>query len=95
MQDGSSSTRPLAEVIGHGESSQAPYNRKIAATAECAATFLWAAQLLGWLVEHGSPGAAREEAIALRAPFEELAARYPAPANTGKTQSVKSATPPS
>jgi len=95
MSDIHVATTELAEVIGHGEGAQSPYNRKLAATAECAATFSWAAQLLGWLVEHGSPGAAREQAMALRAPFEELAARYPAPANTGKTQSAKAAPLPS
>ncbi len=79
MAEIAAATDTLAATIGHGDTEHAPYARKLVATAECAATFVSAAHLLGWLAEHGSPGPDRERAIALRVPLEELVARYPAP----------------
>lgn len=78
MLDIAQATDQLALAIGHGESAHAPYLRKAKATMACASAFGVVADMLGFMAEHGSAGADREQALALRGPLEELVARYPA-----------------
>lgn len=78
MTEIASATDALAAAIGHGNSVVAPHRRKALATVECVAAFGWAADSLGWMVEHANTGPDRELAVALLATLDELVARYPA-----------------
>lgn len=82
MLEIAATTEALATAIGYGSDSETPQERKISARTECAATFASAAYWLDWIAEFGSEGADRERAKALRAPLEQLAARYAPPPTT-------------
>ncbi len=84
MADIATATTALAEAIGHGMTGHAPSRRKSAATVACRNAFSTVAKQLDWVIENGLPGPDKEQAITLRAPLIELAARYPAKPVTTK-----------
>ena len=77
MTDIALATESLALAIGHGLSVHAPYRRTVVSTRECAATFGWAADTLGWLIERLGAEPEKELAQALHSSLDELVARYP------------------
>jgi hypothetical protein len=87
-------TNALAAAIGHDNSVVAPHRRKAIATMACVSTFGWAAESLGWMVEHAGAGPDRELAEALLATLDELVARYPA-TTTVATPAPNASPPPS
>lgn len=82
MLEIAATTEALAMAIGYGTCTKTPQERKASARTACAATFASAAYWLGWIAEFGSERADRERAEALRAPLEQLAARYAPPPTT-------------
>ncbi len=86
MLEIAATTEALAMAIGYGNCTQSPQERKLSARATCAATFDSVAYWLDWIAEFGSE-ADRERAEALRAPLEQLAARYAPPPTTLRSTS--------
>jgi hypothetical protein len=79
LVDIGNATEALATGIGHGETTGRPFERVQATTRACEAIFTAISLELARTVDRAQPGADRERALRLRKPFEELAARYPAP----------------
>ena len=77
MAEIAQATESLALAIGHGQSVHAPHRRTVVLTRECAATFGWAADTLGWIIERIGAEPEKELAQALRSSLDELVARYP------------------
>ena len=85
-------TDALAAAIGYGETSAAPHLRRSKSTIACVTTFGWAAETLGWMIEHGGNSAQRELALSLHASLVELVERYSVSAPISHPQE---ASPPS
>lgn len=79
MVEIASATEALATSIDYGPHLKTPQERKTSAREACAATFASAAYWLDWISEYGSEKTDRERASALRAPLEQLSARYSGP----------------
>jgi len=72
-----SSTEDLAAAIAHGPAELAPARQRKAAVNHCVHVFGTVYRALDWLAEFGET-TDQKKALALRASFDDLIARYPA-----------------
>lgn len=87
-------TNVLGDAIGYGQTTARPFEQREAATLKCAATFESIAHTLGRIADNKALGPESTLAAKLLAPFEALAARYPAGSTTTSTDTAPDEEPP-